>query len=238
MDKDNYFIKKGYKNQPANRTLSVKPGDVYWTQERIRSSLYYQYEAYVTARRLIKKHGLKSVIDVGCGVPKKLMKVIYPVCKNVTGIDQKEAIDYCKLHYPQGRFLIDNLEKPKGNPGKFDLVICADVIEHMEDPNQLLNYLKKVTDKDGYIVISTPERDVVRGKDCMASPKPEHIREWNQAELKKYLTSRGFKVVQQHLIPNTKFSLTNKDIRTVRKRMKKQAGTININQLLVCRLAS
>jgi SAM-dependent methyltransferase len=236
MDKKNYFIKKGYQNQPVNRTLSVKPGDVYWTQERIRSNMYYQYEAYITSRDLIKNNNLKSVVDIGCGVAGKLMKVIYPVCQDITGIDQKEAIEYCKSHYRHGRFLVDNLEKPKLTPGKFDMIICADVIEHMENPNQLLDYIKKLSKKTSYIVFSTPERDVLRGKDCMASPKPEHIREWNRKELKSYLASREFKVIEHRLMPITKFSLTNKDIRTVRRRVKKAAGTLNINQLVVCQL--
>ena len=35
----------------------------------------------------------------------------------------------------------------------------------------------------------------------MKSPRKEHVREWNQSELRRYLESRGFKVVHQALLP-------------------------------------
>ncbi len=236
MDKHNYFIKEGYQNRPTNRTLSVKPGDVYWTAERIRSNLYYQYDTYTTARSLIKEHNLKSVVDVGCGVAGKLMSVIYPVCKDVSGIDQKEAIEYCLSHYRHGRFLVDNLEKPKLAPGKFDVIICADVIEHMENPDKLLSYIKRLAAPGGYLVLSTPERDKLRGEDCISSPKQEHVREWNNPELQAYLANRGFEVVLSKLIPITKFSLFSREIRKLRRKTKKTSGTYNVNQLVICRM--
>ncbi len=235
MDKNNYFIKKGYQSQAQNRTLSIKKGDLYWTPERIKTSGHYQYEAYVIAGKLIKDHGLKSVVDIGCGVATKLMKVIWPVCHEVTGIDQKEAVDYCLAHYPRGKFLVDNLEKPTLRPGQFDLVICADVIEHLTNPDNLIAYIKRLSNKNSYVVLSTPERDVLRGQTNTRSPKPEHVREWNREELKAYLESRGLKVISQSLIPVAKSSWLNKEILATRKNVRKEAGTLNINQLVVCR---
>lgn len=236
MDKENFFIKQGYKNQSKNWTLSTKKGDLYWTRDRIRASFYYQYETYKLARSLITKHELKSVVDVGCGVAVKLMRVVYPACKDVTGIDQEEAIDYCNAHYSQGKFLVDNFEKPKLSPGKFDLVICADVIEHMSKPDSLLAYIKKLSIKGGYIIVSTPERDVLRGKDCMSAPKAEHVREWNKKELAKYLSDRKFRIISHQTIPIAKATLFNPTIRKVRRQTLKETGTVNVNQLVVCQL--
>lgn len=236
MDKNNYFIKAGYKNQKANHTLSVKEGDLYWTDERVKISSHYQYNTYTMARDLIRQHNLKSTVDVGCGAALKLMEVIYPVCSDVMGTDQKEAIDYCKQRFPQGKFYVENLENPKKAPREFDLVICADVIEHMEDPDKLLNYIKKLSKRGGYIVISTPERDVLRGKDNMGSPKAEHIREWNKEELIAYLTDRGFKVLNHQMQPIMKPSLFIKEVREVRRKTRERAGTVNINQVIVCQV--
>jgi len=46
----------------------------------------------------------------------------------------------------------------KDNPlRKFDLVVASDVIEHLADPDALLDNMKTVLDKNGIGVISTPD---------------------------------------------------------------------------------
>jgi hypothetical protein len=84
------------------------------------------------------------------------------------------------------------------------------------------------------VALSTPERDVRRGPDNMKSPRKEHVREWNQRELRQYLQSRGFEVVRQALLPAFRvgFSprLLRERLRLVRKRI-----PYRYNQLAVCR---
>jgi len=103
----------------------------------------------------------------------------------------------------------DDFEHPTySSETQYDLIVCSDVIEHMEDPDMLLSYIKKFAHKDGTILFSTPERDVLRGKDNMHSPNRDHIREWNKEEFTRYLTSRGFTILGTRLLRDIGFNFS------------------------------
>ena len=71
----------------------------------------------------------------------------------------------------------------------YDLILLADVIEHVEQPKKLLKNLKKFLKKDGYILITVPAYQF------LFSRKDEvlgHYRRYNKELLKKELS--GFKV--------------------------------------------
>jgi hypothetical protein len=78
-------------------------------------------------------------------------------------------------------------------------VICADVIEHLGDPDALIGYLTRRVSGGGRILISTPERNRLRGSNCRICPNPAHVREWSFAELASYLQSRGLQVHEHFL---------------------------------------
>ncbi|WP_432799022.1 class I SAM-dependent methyltransferase [Poriferisphaera sp. WC338] len=197
-----YCIKSEYEHRTENTTLEVSEGD-YWSPTRILTSHHYQYEVYKLARDLVKQRGLKRVMDVGCGVCHKLAKLVVPVADQVTGIEQptvvskaQELLGDCGID-----FVSADLERPQDtNLGKFDLIMSVDVIEHMLDPNMLLEFIKAHCHKDTVVLISTPERDVLRGKDNMKSPRAEHVREWSTSEFAAYLTQEGFVVEDQQLL--------------------------------------
>ena len=59
----------------------------------------------------------------------------------------------------------------------------------------MISYIKKYCHENTYIIITTPERDILRGKNCNRSPKNVHVREWNSFEFNKYLKNQGFKIL-------------------------------------------
>ena len=202
MAAEKYFIKDGYTPNSEAVTRDEVSGTQYWNKTTIHASHYYQFGVYQYAKNLIQKKGIKKVVDVGCGTGAKLA-IIHNDLPGVDfrGIDRQGAIDYCKKNYSFGNWCIDDIEKPDDSLGdiKAKLVICSDVIEHLLNPNVLLSYLKNKVDADGYILLSTPERDVLRGKDCTISPNKFHIREWNYRELEDYLSHSGFSIIEHFL---------------------------------------
>ena len=71
----------------------------------------------------------------------------------------------------------------------YDLILLADVIEHVKQPKELLKDLKKFLKKDGHILITVPAYEFLFSK------KDEvlgHYRRYNKELLKKELS--GFKV--------------------------------------------
>ena len=126
----------------------------------------------------------------------------------IIGIDQAEPITICKEKHDFGEWHIDDIENSKISPAiNSELIICADVIEHLLDPDSLLEYIKKRLTSNGVVVLTTPERDAIRGKKCFHSPNKQHIREWNFEEFETYLSSSGFEVLEHFLQYPVKFKI-------------------------------
>lgn len=165
-------------------------------------SSFYQIKVYEYARKLIEITKVNNLLDVGCGYGIKLQKIIYPVCKDIVGIDKDEVIKYCKAVYSFGDWYNDDIENStlKLNK-KFDLIISSDVIEHMVNPDKLLSYIKNCSHERTHIIISTPERDRILNQNSMGPPRNlNHVREWNMSEFKAYLQSRNFHIIRHFLL--------------------------------------
>lgn len=230
-----YCIKDGYEHRTVNATMEVTVGD-YWDPKRLILSHYAQWHAYDRAAKLIREHGLKTVLDVGCGVGHKLMKMIAPLA-DVTGVEQPTVAATAKEFFPDGRFISADLERPdETGLGTFDLVLNIDVVEHLLDPDVLLRFLRSHCHNDSYLLISTIERDVRRGKDNVKSSKPKHVREWNREEFGRYLQSSGFEVIEHQTMPAFKTAMRLPLVKD-RIRLLRKFISINYSQVAVCRPA-
>lgn len=202
---DKWCIKDGYRiNEVSNSDASLYI-------DTFECSRDFQTEVYKYARRIIIKYRLKTILDVGCGIGLKLKKTMFPFVsqhkinnKDIVGIDNSNSnIEICKsLGF--GLWYIDDIENPKLNlRKKFDLIISADVIEHLFDPDKLLEYIKRHCHENTQIIISTPERGLLRGITHNGPPAGHHIREWNKNEFHKYIVSRDF-VIHNHFLVDSK----------------------------------
>jgi SAM-dependent methyltransferase len=233
-----YFIKPGYQHRTANVTLEEEPG-AYWTPARLQSTRHHQVHAYLEARRLIRQHGLCRVLDVGCGIGYKLVTYLEPVALECVGIDQASAVEVARKLFPRSRSLLlagDIEARPPHDLGVFDLVTSIDVIEHLLDPSVLLDTMRKHCHERSWVLISTPERDMRRGPDCMKSPKVEHVREWNREELKRFVESRGFRVVEQLLRPGFRVGWSWQYVKE-RWQLIRDGVPYRYNQVAICRPA-
>ena len=232
---DNFCIDPDYRT--ASGIIEPDQTSNYdWSEGRVKSSVYYQYHVYQEALKLIMTSKLGSVIDIGCGPGVKLMEMLNPAGIDAVGIDQKEAIQICTSRYPEGEFYVDNFDSPSLSLDRtFDLIICADVIEHVANPDLLLSYVRDHAHLGSHIILSTPERDRLRGKGCAFSPKREHIREWNSQEFVNYLESRSLVIEEHRIVPKLKWNL--KEYYKMLKRPLKFRGQLMSCQMAICRLA-
>lgn len=234
FDPKNYYIKEGYRNQSTNFNDPKNREHDYWSKSRQSINLLFQQDTYRYAVEIIKRYNINSVADVGCGVGEKMQKFIAPLGVDVVGIDLPESVAIAKKRFGD-MFVADNFENEvPAVSKKYDLVICSDVIEHMVNPDHLLNYIKRITHSDSYSIFSTPERDYHRGFDCTTSEKPEHIREWNTLELKTYLENRGFIIKEHFMIDFIRGSIFVPRSLKLRHMVKKQRGTTKTTQVLLC----
>ena len=159
---------------------------------------HFQKEVYEAAYRIASSNNLESVVDVGCGSAFKLLYYFNDEFKT-TGIDIGSTYDYLIRKYPEKDWL--NGEGLDYSNIFGEIVICSDVIEHVLDPDVLLNNLKKIKGIR-YLVLSTPDRLLARGWYDFGPPQNiTHIREWNGKEFSAYIQSMGFDILS-HQVTN------------------------------------
>jgi predicted TPR repeat methyltransferase len=199
---DTYFVKEGYQiNDNAKTFESAEKGE-YWTPGRIQSVVNFQFDVYKYAARAVKKNGLKSGLDLGCGPATKARDILLPVLRDLHLIDQPNCKEIAKATIPTANFIGVNLENFNLNLDKrFDIIVCADVLEHLANPLPCLKFAYDHLSSNSIAIFSTPERDILRGPDCTTSPHQAHVREWSEPEFRKLLEFAGFKVVKQKLLP-------------------------------------
>lgn len=196
---ENYFCKDGYAINAEAKTLNVLDSDQYWTKERIELSGSYQYYVYELASTIASQKGVVSALDLGCGTGVKTKAFISDKVRDVVLVDQESSKSLVQSILPGSKFIGADLEACEIDvASEFGLIICADVIEHLFNPMPCLQFVRKHLAPSGVALFSTPERDVLRGKDCMVSPHGSHVREWNGEEFKELLRFSGFEV-EMHL---------------------------------------
>ena len=104
----------------------------------------------------------KSVLDVGCGTGLFAYRVAKKGAK-VLGIDYAdEAIDIAnKTHVHKNlQFKKISASHVKGN---YDVIVSIGTLEHMDKPFNMLKTLKKHLNKNGKIIVTTPNWTNPRG---------------------------------------------------------------------------
>ena len=175
-----YFLKEGYKVRTAVKDFTAPPRDS------------FQNAVYDSARKIAVGAGVKTVVDIGCGSGVKLVERFASDFK-IHGVEMPHKLQRLRETYPD--YSWGTLDEDI----KCDLMICADVIEHFTDPDELLDRFLEID--FGTCVLSTPERDRVRGKRHMGPPgNQHHAMEWNFRELRSYIGSK-FSVKDHFCVP-------------------------------------
>ena len=107
----------------------------------------------------------KKVLDVGCGGG-ILSESLASVGADVTGIDQGDkVIQIAKLHAKESGVKIKykhiNIEDfYKNTDERFDVITCLEMLEHVPDPNSIINTCSKLLKPGGKIFFSTINKNL------------------------------------------------------------------------------
>ena len=154
----------------------------------------WQKEVYAEAAKYMIQNHFNTLLDIGCGSGYKLLKYFKEY--DFTGVEIEPTLSNLKSTYPENKWT--TLESANGK--SYDLIICSDVIEHVSHPGIFLeNIIKNIDFKT--IIISTPDRHIVRGVNDYGPPKNiSHYREWNQKEFHAFISD--YLLVRKHYISN------------------------------------
>ena len=137
-----------------------------------------------------------EVLDAGCGVGYGAEMLARAGASRVVGVDlSSEAIATASERAGEvAEFQVGDVQDPPFDEGSFDLVVCFEVLEHLEDPEPAITALKGVLREGGTLIASSPNRGVY------PPGNPYHLHELTLEELREALTARFANVVlmRQH----------------------------------------
>ena len=91
-----------------------------------------------------------------------------------------------------------------------DLLVFSEILEHLEDPSQVLKTLNGIVKKGGYLFLNAP----------INSPAPDHITNWRDSEeMFGQVEKAGFEIIVKQVIPATGLTL---------EKALKQKGAISV----------
>ena len=180
MSTKNYFIKEGYSPRLNNK---------FFDDTALTDS--WQKEVYFFAKKVAVENNFTKILDIGTG---SAYKLIYNFSEfDTLGIDLPPTVAWLNEKYPHRKWT-DSFTPVQG----YDLAIASDVIEHLPDPDILLDLIEN--SKPKLIVLSTPDRDLLQRTPDGPPKNPAHVREWTSPEFYSYIDSR-FEVLD-HFISN------------------------------------
>jgi 2-polyprenyl-3-methyl-5-hydroxy-6-metoxy-1,4-benzoquinol methylase len=100
----------------------------------------------------------RRVLDVGSGEGYGAA-LLAQVAREVVAVDYSPAaVEHGRASYPRHnlRFEVADVITSMAAFGRFDLVTCLEVIEHIEDDNRLLENLARSLAPGGTVILSTP----------------------------------------------------------------------------------
>jgi SAM-dependent methyltransferase len=128
----------------------------------------------------------RRVLDAGCGVGYGARLLKGAGASEVLAVDIAESvIEIAGNDAPEGVvFEVADLRSLGYAEDSFDLIVCFEVIEHVEEQDRVLDQLARVLRPGGLLLISSPNR----GRYVPGNPHHQH--EYVPAELRAALESR------------------------------------------------
>lgn len=141
-----------------------------------------------------------SVLDAGCGEGETIERLRPLLPGDTVGVDRNPAcIDYSHRRHPGFEFGVHDITSLPFEDDRFDLVICTEVLEHLDRPEDALAELIRVGRH--HLVVSVPHEPwfdltnrVARLFTPSAMDPAEHVQHWTPGALRRLLEPWGNRV--------------------------------------------
>ena len=107
---------------------------------------------------ILESLSLNTVLDVGCGNGELIQTIheVYGDSVTLTGADLSSSVtEQNTARYPYAKFHTLNVQQEFLDQ-QFDLVICSEVIEHLDDRKIAFQHLTKMMTPGGTLVVTAP----------------------------------------------------------------------------------
>ena len=129
------------------------------TKKKYEANILPRWGSLASIKKLVGEN--KTVLDVGCASG-YLGELLMKEGNIVYGIDgNKEAIEIARKHYKEAVYFDLNDTNPDRLESlfdgvTFDIIVFADVLEHLLDPETVLRNFGKLLKPNGKVIISLP----------------------------------------------------------------------------------
>jgi SAM-dependent methyltransferase len=156
----------------GERTLPDVPEENYWYRRHL--AVYEWIAERVWGR---------DVVDLACGEGYG-SAVLARRARSVVGVDANpEAFEHARLKYTTDgvRFERDMIETWRGD---VDCVVFLQTIEHVQDPDAVLEHVRELVGERGLAFVSTPNLLTLAGPGAEKSGNPWHVKEYRAPEFR------------------------------------------------------
>lgn len=156
---------------------------------------------YSSLVSLIKPLNPVAILDAGCGEGFTMNKLFKSgVGKKIEGVENsEEAIALGKKLFPDLTFKEGSAYGLPYKDNSFDLVVCTEVLEHLDQPAKALSEVLRTSRK--HVLISVPNEpffmlgNFMRGKNLLRlGNDPGHINHWTIGTFLSFLKGNGLKI--------------------------------------------
>ena len=164
--------------------------------------------SYMVCFKSLCSSETKNVLDIGCGEGFTL-KMIYDDhgSLELTGCDiSKSATAHAKTLVPTAEIFINSGYDIRLEDKSFDIVMCSEVLEHVDAPEKMLAEIKRVCRKN--VLLSVPHEpyfmlgNMLSGKNIKAfGNDPEHIQHFSITKFKKLCNEYFTEIETRRVFP-------------------------------------
>lgn len=163
----------------------------------------FVYRTLIFFLRKYRKH-TGRVLDIGCGVG-TIDFYLAKLGRTVTGIDvsrnsisiAKRNAEYLKLNR---KIVFKVLEFPNKLPrGKFDIIICSEVLEHLKDDKIAIKKIKTLLSAKGILIASSPSENSPLYKLGLLNKFEKevgHLRRYSEESYRNLFENAGFRILE------------------------------------------
>lgn len=173
--------------QPSAVSIErLVPSELSVSDDTGAETLRIHMERYQFASRFARQG---RVLDCACGVGYGTHFLAAEGDAELLGVD----IDQAAINYAQANYVADQVRFLCGDAatlteGPFDTIVSLETIEHVPDPDKLIDNFGRLLKPGGTLVASvpvTPSTDV----------NPYHLHDFTSRSFRKLFTGRGFREV-------------------------------------------
>jgi len=141
----------------------------------------------VMLEKAVGRGGPPAILEVGCGTGGNLD--LLERFGWTAGVDLPEALAWC-VKRKAGRLIASRAEALACRPGAFDIVVCLDVLEHIDDDIGATREMYRACRPGGHLLLTVPAYNFLWSEHDEALG---HRRRYDRKQLEEVVVGAGFK---------------------------------------------